>query len=940
MTISAETFRRVEYTGSGSTGPFSITFSIDDDDELTVVKTLISTGVSTTLVKTTDYTVAADLTTITLVASISSLYRLTILGNTPMTQEIEYIDFTKMPAENTEDGLDKLTKIVIEQQEVLARAVVLSPGSTVENITIPDPDAGLFLRWNSGETALENYDVIPAGSTTQIQYNNAGVFAGDSGFTTNGAGSVNIVGDLDVDNININGNTIISSNANGSINITPNGTGDVVLDGIKWPQADGTASYFLKTDGAAQTSWGAVYYPGGTDVPISDGGTGASTAAAARAALGLEIGVNVQAYSGNLTALVNLAGASDNLIYFSSPTGLDIAPLTSYARTLIDDVDASTARTTLGLGTIATQASSSVSITGGSIAGITDLAVADGGTGASTAADARTNLGLVIGTNVQAYDAQLADIAGLTPTDNGVVIGNGANFVVESGATLKTSLGLTIGTDVQAYSASLADLANRWTPTSGSGASSLVFYEDTDNGADFITLSAPASLAASYNFVLPVDDGTADYVLKTDGSGNTSWTAMSAGVADGDKGDITVSASGATWTIDAGAVTLAKMADIATDSFLGRDTAGTGAPEVLSVSTVKTLLNLAGTNSGDQTITLTGDVTGSGTGSFAATIANDAVTYAKMQNVSATDKLLGRSTAGAGDVEEITCTAAGRALLDDANASAQRTTLGLEIGTHVQPFSQTLANLELVYSSATVGVPAQLTLWDGGTHYMSLSAATTITSNYTFTFPTSAGTSGYVLSTNGSGVTSWIAMSAGVADGDKGDITVSASGATWTIDNAAVTYAKIQDVSATDKILGRSTAGSGDIEEITCTAAGRALLDDADASAQRTTLGLAIGTDVQAYSADLTDLVTQWTPASAAGAASLIFLEDTDNGTDKVTLAGPASVATSYTFTLPSTAGTANYVLKTDGSGTTSWAAQSGGSTNLGITTLIAKGLF
>lgn len=57
------------------------------------------------------------------------------------------------------------------------------------------------------------------------------------------------------------------------------------------------------------------------------------------------------------------------------------------------------------------------------------------------------------------------------------------------------------------------------------------------------------------------------------------------------------------------------------------------------------------------------------------------------------------------------------------------------------------------------------------------------------------------------------------------------------IQDAAVTYAKIQDVSATDKLLGRSTAGSGDVEEIACTAAGRALLDDANAAAQLTTLG-------------------------------------------------------------------------------------------------------
>lgn len=59
------------------------------------------------------------------------------------------------------------------------------------------------------------------------------------------------------------------------------------------------------------------------------------------------------------------------------------------------------------------------------------------------------------------------------------------------------------------------------------------------------------------------------------------------------------------------------------------------------------------------------------------TIAADAVTYAKIQDVAATDRILGRSTAGAGIVEEIACTAAGRAILDDVDAAAQRTTLGL-----------------------------------------------------------------------------------------------------------------------------------------------------------------------------------------------------------------------------------------------------------------------
>src|SRR4051812_32448811 len=65
--------------------------------------------------------------------------------------------------------------------------------------------------------------------------------------------------------------------------------------------------------------------------------------------------------------------------------------------------------------------------------------------------------------------------------------------------------------------------------------------------------------------------------------------------------------------------------------------------------------------------------------------------------------------------------------------------------------------------------------------------------------------------------------------GDHGDITVASD--TWTIDNDAITFAKLQNI-ATDTLIGRATAGTGDPESIALTAAGRALIDDANAAAQ------------------------------------------------------------------------------------------------------------
>ena len=147
------------------------------------------------------------------------------------------------------------------------------------------------------------------------------------------------------------------------------------------------------------------------------------------------------------------------------------------------------------------------------------------------------------------------------------------------------------------------------------------------NGTDFIhaTMSGDATIVAGGAITISdnvidadkldvVGDGTAGQILTSDGDGSMSW-------ATGVTGDITsIIATDGLTTPDgtAGDVTIGLATGVAGDGL-------TLASGVLSVDTIET-----------------GD------------IADDAVTYAKMQNVSATDIILGRDSAGAGVVEEIT----------------------------------------------------------------------------------------------------------------------------------------------------------------------------------------------------------------------------------------------------------------------------------------------
>lgn len=104
-------------------------------------------------------------------------------------------------------------------------------------------------------------------------------------------------------------------------------------------------------------------------------------ASAARTNLGLAIGSNVQAFDPTLAAIAGVTVAADKVVYATGADQFATTDLSSFGRSLIDDADASAARGTLGLGSIATQASDNVSITGGAISNVTFSDVTlDGGT--------------------------------------------------------------------------------------------------------------------------------------------------------------------------------------------------------------------------------------------------------------------------------------------------------------------------------------------------------------------------------------------------------------------------------------------------------------------------------------------------------------------------------------------------------------------------------
>ena len=361
-------------------------------------------------------------------------------------------------------------------------------------------------------------------------------------------------------------------------------------------------------------------------------------AATARATLGLVIGTNVQAYDATLLSIAALGTTADRIAYTTALDTWAETTLSSFGRTLIDDPDAATARATLGL---------------------------------------------VIGTNVQAYDATLLSIAALGTTADRIAYTTALDTWAETtlssfgrtliddpdAATARATLGVSIGSSVQAWDADLDALA-ALASTGFAARTALNTWAQRSLAAPAtgFTITNPAGVAGDPTFVLANDLAALEALSGTNTiyyrSGVDTWTAVTIG------GLLSFSAG----TLNVGDAELAAIAGLtsAADSapyFTGSGTAAlmtvtAAARTVLDDTTVGAMLTTLGGQPLDSELTAIAGLT------------------------SAADRL--PYFTGSGTAALATYTAFARTLDDDPDAATARATLGLVIGTNVQAYDADL----------------------------------------------------------------------------------------------------------------------------------------------------------------------------------------------------------------------------------------------------------
>jgi hypothetical protein len=621
-----------------------------------------------------------------------------------------------------------------------------------------------------------------------------------------------------------------------------------------------------------------------------------------------------QPVDAELTALAGLTSAADKGIQFTGSGTADVYDLTVAGKALLDDASASAQRTTLGvvLGTdvqaydadltalagLTSAADKGIQFTGSGTAATYNLTTA----GKALLDDAsasvqRTTLGVVLGTDVQAYDADLAALAGLTSAaDKGIQFtGSGTADVYDL-----TAAGKALLDDASAS-------AQR--DTLGLGSAGVVGFTDLTLTGNLV-VSGTRTEVNSTNMtvvdpIITLQTASGGGALGTDTNKDVGIAMQYFGGSGGSSGSYM-------YSLTSGSTNAASPSDRTGQVLAGMAVSGTGVPSGTTVAAIVNgynfTLSAAATASGTPTLTFT--PTGGAKTAFLgfddsatkltfvpdATISSEVVSGSKgiivadlegnadtvtnglyttnlgstVQAYDADLAALGGLTSaadkgiqftGSGTAATYNLTAAGKALLDDSSASVQRTTLGVVLGTDVQAYDADLAALAGLTSAA-----------DKGIQFTGIGTAAT-----------------YNLTTAGKALLDDASAS---AQRTTLGLTIGTNVQAYDADLAALGGL----TSAADK--GIQFTGSGTAAVYDLTVAGKALLDDASASAQRTTLGVVLGTDVQAYDADLAALAgltsaadkgIQFTGSGTAAVYDLTtagkaLLDDADASTQRTTL--------------------------------------------------------
>ena len=569
--------------------------------------------------------------------------------------------------------------------------------------------------------------------------------------------------------LDVNGQAITSA-SNGDVAINPDGTGDISIGADIIPDADAThtigdennrfITLHSELNGAVQfkarnetggplTKGQAVYISGvsGSVPLVSLARANSASTMPAHGLLAADVSNNadVQVVTfGNLTDYntTTYSLSANDTVYVSSATA---GALTNSAPTgeanLIQNIGR-VVRADASAGIIKVGGAGRSAATPNLDSG--KIFLGDGSNQAVSTALSAINLTSFnddLGSTYQPLDAQLTDVAGLTPADGAVIIGDGANFITESGATARASLGLTIGTDVQAYDAQLTDVAGL-TPADGA------FI--VGDGVNFVTETL-ATARTSLGLGTAATSNTGDFLASTATLNDISDVTIT-GVSNGQV--ISYNSTSGEWEnstpSSGGATDLDGLSDVTITSVTGGDLLqNNGSGQFVNVA--KSTIALSSFNDDlsyqplDAQLT---DVAGL-TPADGAFIVGDGANFITESGATA------RASLGAiSEISEDSTPQLGGPLDVNGQAITSASNGDVEITPNGTGFIKLGGNTN----------PAEVRFFDeAGTNYVALKAPAdaNISADVTLTLPVNDGDADQVLKTDGSGVLSWVDQASG-----------------------------------------------------------------------------------------------------------------------------------------------------------------------------------